>query len=171
MLTRLEPDRILFMLIWFVQCHANTMDRGGTDSCTCLFCLHLGSLCWRINERRQNLTNLECRRRQILFYYVVLFNVASLVLRRLPSASCFFPPAQATYPLWPILGNSVPKVGHEILLSWCHFHSFSKYSCFQGSKNCELFTSSWNFWNWSKDTSVRLNFKLKFLVENYQNQP
>ena len=39
-------------------------------------------------------------------------------------------------PLWPVLGNSVPKRGHEFLLLWLHFYSFSKNSCFQGSKHC-----------------------------------
>ena len=32
--------------------------------------------------------------------------------------------------LWPVLWNSVPKLGHDFLLLWLHFHSFSKNSCF-----------------------------------------
>ena len=52
--------------------------------------------------------------------------------------------------LWPVFGNSVPKLGHEFLLLWLYFHSFSKHSCSQGSKNCGSCTNFLNFWNWNK---------------------
>ena len=52
--------------------------------------------------------------------------------------------------LWQVLGYSVPKLGHEFLLTWLHFYSFSKNFCFQGSEHWGWCTKCWNFWNWNK---------------------
>ena len=37
-------------------------------------------------------------------------------------------------PLWPFLGNSVPKVGHYFLLLWLHFHLVSDISSSDASE-------------------------------------
>ena len=63
------------------------------------------------------------------------------------------------FTLWPVLGNSVPKLGHEFLLLWLHFYSFSKNSCFQGSKHCGSCTKFWNFWNWNKIAPTGAKFQ------------
>ena len=73
--------------------------------------------------------------------------------------------------LWPVLENSVPKLGHEFLLSWLHFHSFFKYSCFKGSKNCESIPSFEIFNIETKLHLQGLNFKLEFWDKNPQYRP
>ena len=40
--------------------------------------------------------------------------------------------------VWPVLGNSVPKLGHEFLLLWLYFHSFLKILAPKAQKNCGL---------------------------------
>ena len=47
-----------------------------------------------------------------------------------------------TLKLWPVSGNSVPKLGHGFSPLWLHFYSVFKSSCFQSSKNCGSFTRS-----------------------------
>ena len=42
--------------------------------------------------------------------------------------------------LWPVLGNSVPKLGHEFFQLWLHFHPVPKNLGFQGSKNYGSFS-------------------------------
>ena len=61
--------------------------------------------------------------------------------------------------LWPVLGNSVPNLGHEFLLLWLYFHSFSKNSCSQGSKNCGSCAKFLDFWNWNKIGPARAKFQ------------
>ena len=68
------------------------------------------------------------------------------------------------------LGNSVPKLGHDFLLLWLHFHSFSKILASKAQKavdyvpSCEIFEI---------DTKLQLqglNFELQFWDDNLQNQ-
>ena len=69
--------------------------------------------------------------------------------------------------LWPIFGNSFPKLRHEFSLLWLYFHSISKHSCSQGSKNCGSCAKFLNFWNWCKIEPT----ELQFWDENLQNRP
>ena len=81
--------------------------------------------------------------------------------------SAFLGKRYARGTLWPVLGNSVSKLGQEFLLLWIHFHSFSINSYYQRSKNCGLCAKFWNIWNWNKIEPAGAKFRAWVLGQEF----
>ena len=73
--------------------------------------------------------------------------------------------------LWPVLGNSVPILGHEFLPLWLHFHSFCKILASRAQKTVDVVPSFEIFQIETKLQLQGLNFKLEFWDKNLQNRP
>ena len=73
--------------------------------------------------------------------------------------------------LWPVLGNSVPKLGHKFLLLWLHFHFFPKILA-ANAQNFVDHVPSFKILEIELKLHIQeLNFKLEFWDKNLQNRP
>ena len=72
---------------------------------------------------------------------------------------------------WPVFGDSVPKLEHEFLLLWLHFHFFLEILAAKAQKAADHVPSFKLFEIEPKLHLQELNFKLEFWDEDLQNRP